>query len=75
MPVSVEGSSEMMKEDGNITADAKPSQVRTLSNGLVVQELEMGTEGGKIAALGKKVVLLNDSRLPICRQTSIGDLI
>lgn len=60
MPVSVEQSNEMLKEDGNKIADAKPSQVRTLSNGLVIQELETGTKDGKIAALRKKVVLLND---------------
>lgn len=58
VPVSVEQSSDVMKEDGNNSADVKPSQVRTLSDGLVIQELEMGTKDGKIAALGKKVVLL-----------------
>lgn len=42
--------------DGEIV---KASQVRTLSNGLVVQELERGKEDGKIAASGRKVVLLN----------------
>ncbi|XP_057445314.1 peptidyl-prolyl cis-trans isomerase FKBP43-like isoform X2 [Lotus japonicus] len=55
MPVSVEQSNEMLKEDGNKIADAKPSQVRTLSNGLVIQELETGTKDGKIAALRKKI--------------------
>lgn len=58
MPLSDEQSSEMVKEDGNKTA-VKPSQVRTLSNGLVIEELEMGIKDGKIAASGKKVVLLN----------------
>lgn len=60
VPVSAEQSSEMMKEDGNNVEDTKPSQVRTLSNGLVIQELETGKENGKIAAIGKKVVMLND---------------
>jgi FK506-binding nuclear protein len=60
VPVSVEQSTEMMEEDGNNVEDTKPSQVRTLSNGLVIQELETGKENGKIAAVGKKVVLLND---------------
>ncbi|THF99755.1 hypothetical protein TEA_005392 [Camellia sinensis var. sinensis] len=39
-------------EDKNV--EAKSSQVRTLSNGLVIEELEMGNPDGKIAALGKK---------------------
>jgi FK506-binding nuclear protein len=60
LPVSVEPSTEMMKEDGNNMEDTKFSQVRTLSNGLVIQELETGKENGKIAALGKKVILLNN---------------
>ncbi|WJX29422.1 peptidylprolyl isomerase [Trifolium repens] len=55
LPVSVEPSTEMMKEDGNNTEDTKSSQVRTLSNGLVIEELETGKENGKIAALGKKI--------------------
>ncbi|GMP61803.1 hypothetical protein CsSME_00024125 [Camellia sinensis var. sinensis] len=40
-------------EDKNV--EAKSSQARTLSNGLVIEELEMGNPDGKIAALGKKV--------------------
>ncbi|CAJ2645200.1 unnamed protein product [Trifolium pratense] len=55
LPVSIEPSTEMMKEDGNNMEDTKSSQVRTLSNGLVIQELETGKENGKIAALGKKI--------------------
>ncbi|CAK8575267.1 unnamed protein product [Lathyrus sativus] len=55
VPVSVEPSTGMMKEDGNHLEDAKPSQVRTLSDGLVIQELETGKANGKIAALGKKI--------------------
>lgn len=31
------------------------SQVRTLSNGLVIEELALGEQVGKIAAVGKKV--------------------
>lgn len=60
LPLSVGQSSEMEEEDVNKRANAKHSQVRTLSNGLVIQELEMGKKDGKIAASGKKVVLLND---------------
>ena len=56
VPVSVvEERTEMMKEDGNNMEDTKPSQIRTLSNGLVIQELETGKEKGKIAAVGKKI--------------------
>ncbi|KAK9273135.1 hypothetical protein L1049_017942 [Liquidambar formosana] len=36
-------------------ADAKTSQVRTLSNGLVIEELEKGKPDGKIASSGKRV--------------------
>ncbi|GAU37936.1 hypothetical protein TSUD_269510 [Trifolium subterraneum] len=55
LPVSAEPSTELMKEDGNNMEDTKSSQVRTLSNGLVIQELEAGKENGKIAASGKKI--------------------
>ncbi|XP_058747374.1 peptidyl-prolyl cis-trans isomerase FKBP43-like isoform X2 [Vicia villosa] len=55
VPLSVEPSTEMTKEDGNNPEDAKSSQVRTLSDGLVIQELETGKANGKIAALGKKI--------------------
>ncbi|XP_004506405.1 peptidyl-prolyl cis-trans isomerase FKBP43-like isoform X3 [Cicer arietinum] len=57
VPVSIEETTEMMIVDGNNInmEDSEPSQVRTLENGLVVQELEIGTENGKIAALGKKI--------------------
>ncbi|XP_050899111.1 peptidyl-prolyl cis-trans isomerase FKBP43 isoform X3 [Lathyrus oleraceus] len=55
VPASVEPSTEMVKEDGNHMEDAEPSQVRTLSDGLVIQELETGKTKGKIAALGKKI--------------------
>ncbi|XP_058763169.1 peptidyl-prolyl cis-trans isomerase FKBP43-like isoform X2 [Vicia villosa] len=55
VPLSIEPSTEMTKEDGNNTEDAKSSQVRTLSDGLVIQELETGKANGKIAALGKKI--------------------
>ncbi|XP_058760468.1 peptidyl-prolyl cis-trans isomerase FKBP43-like isoform X3 [Vicia villosa] len=55
VPLSIEPSTVMTKEDGNNTEDAKSSQVRTLSDGLVIQELETGKANGKIAALGKKI--------------------
>jgi len=53
------GETEMMEEDRNKGVDAKPSHVRTLTNGLVIQEQEKGIKDGKIAASGKKVVYLN----------------
>lgn len=48
-----------VKKDEHNSADVKPSEVKTLPNGLVIQELEKGIEDGKIAASGKKVVVLN----------------
>uniref|UniRef100_A0A5B6YT85 peptidylprolyl isomerase n=1 Tax=Davidia involucrata TaxID=16924 RepID=A0A5B6YT85_DAVIN len=45
--------SHMEFEDNNV--DAKSSQARTLSNGLIIEELEMGKPDGKMAALGKKI--------------------
>lgn len=36
-------------------AGAKPSQVRTFPNGLVIEKLAMGIPDGKKAAPGKKV--------------------
>lgn len=35
--------------------DIKTPQVRTFPNGLVIEELEMGKQDGKVAASGKKV--------------------
>ncbi|XP_061358523.1 peptidyl-prolyl cis-trans isomerase FKBP43-like [Gastrolobium bilobum] len=63
MPLSVEQSRETIEEGGNKREDAKTSQVRTLSNGLVIQELEMGTEDGKIAASGKKISIYYTGKL------------
>lgn len=42
------------KEEAEET-EAKPSQVRTFPNGLVIEELSMGKPNGKRAAPGKKV--------------------
>ncbi|XP_027356785.1 peptidyl-prolyl cis-trans isomerase FKBP43-like [Abrus precatorius] len=65
MPVSVEqsGKTEMMKGDRNKRADAKPSQVTSLSNGLVIQELEKGKDDGKIAVSGKKISVYYTGKL------------
>ncbi|KAE9620146.1 putative peptidylprolyl isomerase [Lupinus albus] len=52
---SFEQSSDMVKEDGNKRADAKPSNVKTLSNGVVIEELGMGIKDGKIAESGKRI--------------------
>jgi len=51
------GETEMMEENRNKEEDAKPSLVRTLTNGLLIQEQEKGIKDGKIAASGKKVVI------------------
>lgn len=37
------------------TPEAKPSQVRTFPNGLVIEEIQMGKPNGKRADSGKKV--------------------
>ncbi|RDX74942.1 Peptidyl-prolyl cis-trans isomerase FKBP43, partial [Mucuna pruriens] len=65
VPVSVEqsGETEMMEEDRNKREDAKPSQVRTFSNGLLIQELEKGIKEGKIAASGKKISIYYTGKL------------
>lgn len=43
------------EKKGKEQAEAKPSQVRTFPNGLVIEELSMGKPNGKRAAPGKKV--------------------
>ncbi|KAI7726064.1 hypothetical protein M8C21_009683 [Ambrosia artemisiifolia] len=43
------------KVTGSSSAEAKPSQVRTFPNGLVIEELQMGKPNGKRATPGKKV--------------------
>jgi len=50
-----ENRSSKVFEDKNV--EAKPSQARTLSNGLVIEELGRGKPDGKVAALGKKVTV------------------
>ncbi|XP_028772053.1 peptidyl-prolyl cis-trans isomerase FKBP43 isoform X2 [Neltuma alba] len=52
-----------VKKDEYIMADAKPSEVKTLPNGLVIQELEKGLEDGKVAALGRKISVLFTGKL------------
>lgn len=46
------------EKKGKKQAEAKPSQVRTFPNGLVIEELSMGKPDGKRAAPGKKVDIL-----------------
>lgn len=55
--LTLEGENRSSKvfEDKNV--EAKPSRARTLSNGLVIEELGRGKPDGKVAALGKKVLL------------------
>lgn len=43
------------EKKGKEQTEAKPSQVRTFPNGLVIEELSMGKPNGKRAAPGKKV--------------------
>lgn len=43
------------EKKGKEHTEAKPSQVRTFPNGLVIEELSMGKPNGKKAAPGKKV--------------------
>lgn len=43
------------EKKGKEQTEAKPSQVRTFPNGLVIEELYMGKPDGKRAAPGKKV--------------------
>ena len=56
--ILVEQNIRPLKEDGKEVNEAKPSQVRTLSNGLSIQDLEMGIEDGKVAVSGRKVDFL-----------------
>lgn len=44
------------EEDKNV--DTGLSQARTLSNGLIIEELESGRSDGKVAALGRKASFL-----------------
>ncbi|XP_022641146.1 peptidyl-prolyl cis-trans isomerase FKBP53 isoform X1 [Vigna radiata var. radiata] len=57
------GETEMMEEDRSKGEDAKPSNVRTLKNGLVIQEQEKGKKDGKIAASGKKISIYYTGKL------------
>ncbi|KVI07189.1 Nucleoplasmin core domain-containing protein [Cynara cardunculus var. scolymus] len=43
------------KQQENTPGEAKPSQVRTFPNGLVIEEIQMGKPAGKRADPGKKV--------------------
>ncbi|XP_052734351.1 peptidyl-prolyl cis-trans isomerase FKBP43 isoform X5 [Vigna angularis] len=57
------GETEMMEEDRSKGEDAKHSNVRTLKNGLVIQEQEKGKKDGKIAASGKKISIYYTGKL------------
>ncbi|XP_027911171.1 peptidyl-prolyl cis-trans isomerase FKBP43-like isoform X2 [Vigna unguiculata] len=62
--VYVERSGETeMEEDRSKGDNAKPSNVRTLTNGLVIQEQEKGKKDGKIAASGKKISIYYTGKL------------
>lgn len=39
----------------NLTSNAEPTQNRTLSNGLIIEEVANGPPDGKVASRGKKV--------------------
>ncbi|KAA8520516.1 hypothetical protein F0562_014772 [Nyssa sinensis] len=43
------------KNRSSMEVEDNTSKARTLSNGLIIEELEMGKPDGKVAALGKKV--------------------
>lgn len=43
------------EEKGKGQTEAKPSNVRTYANGLVIEDISMGKPDGKRAELGKKV--------------------
>ncbi|KAK4269564.1 hypothetical protein QN277_022705 [Acacia crassicarpa] len=60
---SVNENIEAVKNDECITGDVKPSEVKTLPNGLVIQELGKGIEDGKVAASGKKISVLFTGKL------------
>lgn len=58
LPVSsVEELDRSIMESDDKDAEAEASRVRNLSNGLVIQELEVGKPNGKIASTGKKVTI------------------
>lgn len=49
------GNQKISALEGDEEMEAKPSQVRTFPNGLVIEELSMGKPDGKKAAPGKQV--------------------
>uniref|UniRef100_A0A5B6YVD3 peptidylprolyl isomerase n=1 Tax=Davidia involucrata TaxID=16924 RepID=A0A5B6YVD3_DAVIN len=53
--LSTEEKNRSSMEFENKNVDAKSSQARTLSNGLIIEELEKGKPDGKMAAPGKKL--------------------
>ncbi|KAF8412370.1 hypothetical protein HHK36_000334 [Tetracentron sinense] len=53
--LAMEGKNGSIMEIEDKKSEAKPSQVRTFPNGLVIEELAMGKPDGKNASLGKKV--------------------
>lgn len=55
LPLEGKNRSSKVFEDKNV--EAKPSQTKTLSNGLIIEELGSGNPDGKVAAPGKKVIL------------------
>lgn len=55
--VSLDADKSGSKMEVEEKAEAKPFQVRSFPNGLVIEELSMGKPDGKKAAPGKKVTL------------------
>ncbi|KAJ0105362.1 hypothetical protein Patl1_19235 [Pistacia atlantica] len=49
--------------DTEKSSDSKLSQLRTLSNGVVIEELEKGQSDGKVATSGKKISVLYTGKL------------
>ncbi|KAE9446372.1 hypothetical protein C3L33_21731, partial [Rhododendron williamsianum] len=55
LPLEGKNRSSKVFEDKNV--EAKPSQTRTLSNGLIIEDLGSGKPDGKVAAPGKKITV------------------
>lgn len=53
------GKQAIASKDGAVTMEVeepRSSNLKTFSNGLVVEELELGNPDGEVASLGRKVV-------------------
>lgn len=62
-PLSMDAMSGSVMVTENSSAEGKLSQLRTLPNGLVIQNLGTGKPDGKVAAPGKKISVLYTGKL------------